>query len=79
MEVRLAVEGQAAMRAAERITDEKLRMLDELNEKYSNACMIWDVDSIIESDHVFHQLIVDASCNPILKDIYRQISPGALH
>ena len=79
MEVRLAVEGQAAMRAAERITDEQLRKLDELSDEYRNACVVWDIDSIIESDHRFHQLIVDASCNPILKDIYRQISPRALH
>lgn len=79
MEVRLAVEGQAAMRAAERITDEQLRKLDELSDEYRNTCVVWDIDSIIESDHRFHQLIVDASCNPILKDIYRQISPRALH
>lgn len=79
MEVRLAVEGQAAMRAAERITDDQLRKLDELHENYRKACSEWDVDAIIESDHGFHQLVVDASCNPILKDIYRQISPRALH
>ncbi len=79
MEVRLAVEGQAAMRAAERITDEQLKKLDELNEKYHNALAEWDIDAIIESDHGFHQLIVDASCNPILNDIYRQISPRVLH
>ena len=79
MEVRLAVEGQAAMRAAERITEEQLRKLDELSEEYRKACDVWDIDSIIESDHSFHQLIVDASCNPILKDIYRQISPRVLH
>lgn len=79
MEVRLAIEGQAAMRAAERITDKQLRKLDELSEEYSKACDVWDVDSIIESDHGFHQLIVDSSDNPILKDIYRQISPRVLH
>ena len=79
MEVRLAVEGQAAMRAAERITDEQLRKLDALSEDYRNACNVWDEDAIIESDHSFHQLIVDSSCNPILKDIYRQISPRVLH
>ncbi len=79
MEVRLAVEGQAAMRAAERITDEQLRKLDELSEEYRSACDMWDIDSIIESDHGFHQLIVDASGNPILKEIYRQISPRVLH
>ena len=69
MEVRLAVEGQAAMRAAERITEEQLRKLDELSDEYRDACIAWDIDSIIESDHSFHQLIIDASCNPILKDI----------
>ena len=79
MEVRLAVEGQAEMRAAERITDEQLRKLDELSDEYRNACDVWNIDSIIESDHSFHQLIVDASCNPILKDIYRKISPRVLH
>ncbi|MBR2707788.1 MAG: GntR family transcriptional regulator [Mogibacterium sp.] len=79
MEVRLAVEGQAAMRAAERITDDQLRKLDELSEEYRNACDLWDPDAIIESDHSFHQLIVDASENPVLTDIYRQISPRVLH
>ncbi|MBQ3272745.1 MAG: GntR family transcriptional regulator [Solobacterium sp.] len=79
MEVRLAVEGQAALRAADRVTGEQLDLLDSLDEQYSRSCREWNIDAMIDSDHRFHQTIVDASANPVLKEIYRQISPRVLH
>lgn len=79
MEVRLAVEGQAAYWAAERITAEQQGRLIELLDGYGAACSAWEPDEIVESDHAFHQEIVDAAHNPILTDIYRQISPRVLH
>ena len=79
MEVRLAVEGQAAYWAAERITAEQQERLKELLDGYGAACSAWEPDGIIESDHAFHQAIVDAAHNPFLTDIYCQISPRVLH
>lgn len=79
MEARLAVEGQAALRAAERISEEQLSALQQYDDKYSLACRQWDIDAMVENDHKFHQMIVDASANPVLKELYRQISPRILH
>ena len=79
MEVRLAVEGQAAYWAAERITAEQRERLKELLDGYGAACSAWEPDRIMESDHAFHQAIVDAARNPFLTDIYCQISPRVLH
>ncbi len=79
MEVRLAVEGQAAFLAAERISPPQEKKLAALQERYESACAAWDTDAMVESDHAFHQMIVDAACNPYLADVYRQISPRVLH
>lgn len=79
MEARLGVEGQAAFWAAERISTDQLKKLEELVDAYAEACSNWDVDRIIESDHSFHQTIVDAAQNYFLSDMYSRISPRALH
>ena len=79
MEVRLAVEGQAAALAAERITPQQQAHLQELMAAYAAACAAWKPEEIIESDHAFHQAVVDAAHNPYLADVYRQLSPRVLH
>lgn len=79
MESRLAIEGQAAFWAAERITKEQLKRLKELLDGYVSACCSWEPDGIIENDHAFHQTIVDAAHNPFLTGSYHQISPRVLH
>ncbi len=79
MEVRLAIEGQAAFWAAERISPEQENRLKTLQAQYEVACAAWDTDAMVENDHAFHQLIVDAAGNPYLSDLYRQISPRVLH
>lgn len=79
MEVRLAIEGQAAFWAAERISPEQESRLKTLQAQYEAACTAWDTDAMVENDHAFHQLIVDAAGNPYLSDLYRQISPRVLH
>ena len=79
MEVRLAVEGQAAALAAEHITPRQQEHLQELMETYSAACAHWKPEEIIESDHAFHQAVVDAAHNSYLADIYWQLSPRVLH
>ncbi len=79
MELRLAVEGQAAFWAAERITAEQERELNQALDRYAAACSAWDPDEIVDSDHAFHQIIVDAAHNPYLSEVYRQFSPRVLH
>ncbi len=79
MEVRLAIEGQAAFWAAERVSPQQEKDLKALQERYEAACKAWDTDAMVESDHAFHQLIVDAADNPYLSEVYRQISPRVLH
>ncbi len=79
METRLALEGQAAFLAAVRITPKQQDDLKELMKRYAAACCEWETEKIVEYDHSFHQAVVDASDNPILADIYRQLSPRVLH
>ena len=79
MEARIAVEGQTAFWAAERITDEQQAYLSALQNTYAAACSDWDTNKLVEADQAFHQSIVDAANNPFLSEIYAQLSPRVLH
>ena len=79
MELRLAMEGQAAYWAAERITELQLADLKSQLDRYAASCSAWKPDEIVESDHAFHQEIVDAAGNPLFRTVYAQFSPRVLH
>lgn len=79
MEARLAIEGQAAYLAAERFSDEDLSRLKECLAGYLDACKNWNIDEMVHNDHEFHQVIIDASRNSFIKDIYQHLAPRVLH
>lgn len=79
MEARLAIEGQAAYLAVERIVQKDLSKLEECMRGYQNACKNWNIEEIIMNDHAFHQMIIDSSHNPFIADVYHKLEPRVLH
>lgn len=79
MEARLAIEGQAAFWAAERASAENLAGMEKSVKAYLRACEAWDVDAMVESDHRFHQELINAAKNPVIAEIYAEFSPRILH
>ncbi len=79
MEARLAIEGQAAWRAAERANENDRRQMNDCMAAYLEAFKAWDIDGMVESDHLFHQIIVTAAHNPVLTELYARLSPRVLH
>ena len=79
MEVRVPVEGQAAYWAAERIEPEQLDALQNNYLGFKRACLDWDIEGLVNYDHAFHQIVVDAAKNEFISEIYSQIKPRILH
>lgn len=79
MEARIAIEGQAAFWAAERAGAEDLAKLEASMKDYLRACRAWDVGKMVACDHRFHQEMINAAKNPVIAEIYAQISPRILH
>ena len=67
-EVRAALEGLAAGLAAERITEEELEQLERALVQISEATTS-DLNSVVQSDTSFHELIYRASRNQRLQQI----------
>lgn len=68
-EIRGSLEGLAAALAADRITDEEVAELDNILEDISVAGEKGDVDTIIEKDALFHQILFNATRNDRLAQI----------
>ena len=80
MEARLAIEGQAAFWAAERAGAPDLAKMEASVRDYLRSCKEWDVNAMVEHDHRFHQEeMINAANNPVIAEIYAQISPRILH
>lgn len=79
MEARLAIEGQAAFWAAERADETALAQMQRSVEQYQRACSAWDIGKMVAFDHHFHQEMINAARNPVIAEIYAQISPRILH
>jgi len=71
-EVRLALETTATGLAAHNATREELGAILDADEAHRRAR---DVDEMLETDERFHALIVDASHNRILRDMYAMLIP----
>ncbi len=63
LEVRSVLEGLAASIAAEKITEEEIKELEEINKVFEEAVRKNDTDKMIEKDTEFHNLIFKASRN----------------
>ena len=71
-EVRLLMETDAAVLAAERITDDAVERLQTLIDEAKHV--IDDIPHYTSVDHQFHTGIIEAAANPILTSLYRSIS-----
>lgn len=74
VEVRLALEKQAAEMASERRTKADLNQLKTCIENCKKASANHDLDRFISSDIQFHQTVVQASGNQLLIDLYEHMT-----
>lgn len=70
LEVRIALETEAALLAAERRTDEEIRKMENYIKACKKALKTDDLDAYLIADISFHQTIVEASQNVLLIDLY---------
>lgn len=76
MDARLAIEGHAAYLAASLITEKELDELKYWINRYQKASLSKNKADILEhasSDHNFHALIVRASRNSLIQEMYQKI------
>nr|WP_289037900.1 FadR/GntR family transcriptional regulator [uncultured Allobacillus sp.] len=74
LEVRFALEKQAAKMAAERRTEEDLAKLEAYISHSKKASEKENIDQFITSDIEFHKAIVQASGNQLLIDLYEYMT-----
>ena len=77
-EVRLGLDIVAARLAATRRTEEDLAALAEIASQRTRAFADGALEAFAQADVDFHLRIAEASHNPLLADLYRNMS-GALH
>lgn len=78
LEVRQDLEGLAAALATERMSQEQLKELNEISQKYSRAIKENDTEKIIQYDEMFHKYIVSCSGNKTLIQISKTVQELAL-
>ncbi|WP_115790234.1 FadR/GntR family transcriptional regulator [Arthrobacter silvisoli] len=78
LEVRLALDTQAARLAASNATAADIESMRSLLRAWREAWASGDVDTWARSDWAFHDLVAKASGNPLLHELYASFS-GALH
>ncbi|MFF8915229.1 FadR/GntR family transcriptional regulator [Streptomyces sp. NPDC015032] len=76
LEVRQALDAQAARLAAARISPEAVTHLGELLARRATAWQHRDRDAWIQADHAFHQAVADAAGNGLLGDLYSALGPA---
>jgi len=72
-QVREALETQAILLAVPRLDDEDVARLERMAAVQAELARAGDVDAFFQSNAEFHQLIVDASGNGMLVEMYRQL------
>ncbi|MFB7915387.1 FadR/GntR family transcriptional regulator [Streptomyces sp. NPDC056061] len=76
LEVRQALDAQAARLAAVRVSPEQLTRLDDLLARRSTAWRDRDRDAWIEADYAFHQGIAAGSGNVLMDNLYTALGPA---
>lgn len=74
LEVRLALEKQAAQMASERRTETDLKQLEACIRSCKDASANNELDQFISSDIQFHKTVVQASSNQLLIDLYEHMT-----
>ncbi|MHB1629386.1 MAG: FadR/GntR family transcriptional regulator [Bacilli bacterium] len=73
LETRLALEPMAASLAAERATEEQIQRLERCHEGFIQYIMENNVLKITLGDESFHDLIFEATHNPLLQNLHTVI------
>src|SRR5699024_8768253 len=73
LDVRFALEKQAAILAAKRCKEIDFRILHEPLEACRQAAVAGDRAGFVEADILFHMRIVEASGNQLLIDLYKPL------
>ncbi|MFI9081500.1 FadR/GntR family transcriptional regulator [Streptomyces sioyaensis] len=76
LEVRYALDAQAARLAAGRIGQTELAALAAMLEQRAAAWQARDRDAWIDADYAFHQSVADATHNTLLRDLYTSLGPA---
>ncbi|MDA3649701.1 FadR family transcriptional regulator [Saccharopolyspora indica] len=76
LEVRQALDAQAARLAATRITPEELAHLGELLEQRATAWENRDRDAWVQADYAFHQRVAAGSGNALMDNLYTALGPA---
>lgn len=74
LEVRLAIEREAAFLAAERRTETELKEMQHLIYQCKQALENDDLNNFMEADIKFHQKVVQASQNNLFVDLYASLN-----
>lgn len=74
LEVRLALEREAAQLAAERRSGLDIERLEECINKCQDAAEKKDLEAFIVADITFHQTIIKAAKNQVLQDLYKHMT-----
>jgi len=78
LEARLALEPQAAVLAAKRITAAQLEEMAKLLASIRKMEESGETGIFPTLDHQFHKIIIDAAGNHVISELYQQISPKIL-
>ncbi|WP_424863612.1 FadR/GntR family transcriptional regulator [Streptomyces sp. MMS24-I29] len=76
LEVRQALDTQAARLAASRMTPTALDDLAALLARRADAWENRDRDAWLDADHAFHQAVADTTGNSLLSDLYAALGPA---
>ena len=74
LEVRIALETEAAYLAAERRTEDDIHKMETIVEACQEAYDTNNKERFLEADFALHQVIVEASDNSILIDLYASLN-----
>lgn len=74
LEVRLALEREAAQLAAKRRTDEQLEVLEQLLHACIKAVKQDDIQQFVKNDMEFHRMVVKCANNKLLYDLYEHMT-----
>ena len=73
LEIRASLEGLAASLAAERITDEDIKKLENIVEEFKNSINELDVEALLRKDVEFHECICKATNNKKLHQLMNSL------
>lgn len=76
LEVRFALEQEAARLAAVRRTDEDIVILGKSLKEYDAAAANKDMDAYLKADLNLHKVIIAATHNSVLTELYEHITEG---